>query len=61
VLNNKPISPEEELADALDELARDIALIEPDPIDWVGRLIYNTDVDVFHVKPVQHFYAKIDG
>ena len=28
VLNYKPIFPEDELADALDELARDIALIE---------------------------------
>jgi hypothetical protein len=27
VLNNKPISPEDELADALEEMARDIALI----------------------------------
>ena len=34
VLNNKPISPEDELADALEEMARDIALIEPNPEDW---------------------------
>ena len=34
VLNNKPLSPEDEPADALDEMARDIALIEPDPQDW---------------------------
>ena len=30
-LNKKRISPEDELADALEEMARDIALIEPDP------------------------------
>ena len=34
VLNNKPITPEDELADALKDIARDIALIEPDPVDW---------------------------
>ena len=31
VLNKKPISPEDELADALEDMARDIALIEPNP------------------------------
>ena len=40
VLNNKPISPEDELADALDEMARDIALIEPNPLDWAGWVSY---------------------
>jgi hypothetical protein len=29
VLNKKRITPEDELADALEEMARDIALIEP--------------------------------
>ena len=40
VLNNKPISPEDELADALEDMARDISLIEPDPVDWSGWVIY---------------------
>ena len=38
VLNRKPITPEDELQDALDEMARDTALIEPNPVDgcdWV--------------------------
>ena len=35
-LNKKPITPEEELADTLEEMVRDIALIEPDPADWAG-------------------------
>jgi len=35
-LNKKSITPEQELQDALDEMARDIALIEPDPQDWAG-------------------------
>ncbi len=36
VLNNKPISPEDELADALGDMARDIALIEPNPRERAG-------------------------
>ena len=40
MLNNLPISLAEELADALQEMARDIALIEPDPQDWGGWVIY---------------------
>ena len=35
-LNKKRITPENELADALEEMARDIALVEPDPRDWGG-------------------------
>ena len=40
VLNNKPISPENELADALEDMALDIASIEPNPQDWGGWIIY---------------------
>lgn len=40
MLNNKPLSPEDELADALEEMARDVAIIEPDPNDWAGRVMY---------------------
>jgi hypothetical protein len=29
--------------------------------NWIGRLIYHTDVDVFHMKSIQHFIAKIVG
>ena len=39
-LNKKPITPEDELSDALEEMARDIALIEPDLKDW-GGWVYN--------------------
>lgn len=41
-LNRKPVTPEDELQIAIDEMARDIALIEPDPTDWawwVGYLL----------------------
>lgn len=40
VLNNKRITPEDDLVDALDEMARDIALIEPDPQDWGWWVVY---------------------
>jgi hypothetical protein len=39
-LNRKSITPEQELQDALDEMSRDIALIEPDPKDWGWWVIY---------------------
>ena len=39
-LKSKRITPEEELADALEEMAWDIALIEPDPIGWEGWVSY---------------------
>jgi hypothetical protein len=34
LVNKKPYAPEDDLQDALDEMARDIALIEPNPADW---------------------------
>ena len=37
-LNRKSTTPEDELQAALDDLARDIALIEPNPVDW-GKLV----------------------
>ncbi len=44
VLNNKPNTPEDELTDALEDMARVIALIEPDPsgLGWVGGLPVGT-------------------
>ena len=39
-LNKKHITPEDELQDALDEMARDIVLIEPNPVDWGGWVTY---------------------
>ena len=39
-LNKKSISPEDELVDALEDMARDIALIEPNPADWGWWLAY---------------------
>ncbi len=40
VLNNKPNTPEDELTDALEDMARVIAFIEPDPMDWAGWVDY---------------------
>jgi hypothetical protein len=39
-LNRKSITPKDELADALDEMARDIALIESNPVNWGGWMSY---------------------
>ncbi|MCJ7695283.1 MAG: hypothetical protein MUO40_07625 [Anaerolineaceae bacterium] len=39
-LNKKSITPEDELQDALEDIARDIALIEPDPQDWGWWVTY---------------------
>jgi hypothetical protein len=50
VLNRKSITPKDELADALDEMARDIALIEPDPEDWGGWVIYLLEQMEMEVK-----------
>ena len=43
MLNKKSIRPEDELSDALEEIARDIALIEPDPQDWGGWVMLFID------------------
>ena len=40
VLNKKSVTPEDELADALEEMARDIAHIEPNPVDRGGWVTY---------------------
>ena len=34
LVNKKPYALEDDLQEAIDEMARDIALIEPDPRDW---------------------------
>ena len=39
-LSKKSIRPEDRVQDALDDMARDIALIEPDPQDWTGWVNY---------------------
>ena len=39
-LNKKSITPEDELADAPDEMARDIAILEPSPGDWEWWVSY---------------------
>lgn len=40
VLKNRPILPEDERADALEDMVRDIALMESDPRDWEGSEDY---------------------
>jgi len=33
-VNKKPLSPEDKVQSVLDEMDRDISLIEPNPKDW---------------------------
>ena len=44
-LKKKSITPEEALQDAFDVMARDIALIEPNPVDW-GRTIRSLSLSI---------------
>ena len=47
VLNHKPITPEDKLSDAQEDMARDIAIIEPDPEDWgwwMGYLLEQLEI-----------------
>ena len=39
-VNKKTITPEDKLQYTLGDLARDIALIEPIPVDWGGWVSY---------------------
>ena len=41
LVNKKPITPQNKLRDVLDEMAPDIALIEPDPVDWGWWVSWN--------------------
>ena len=42
-LSKKSIRPEDAVQKAVEEIARDIALIEPDPVDWVGWVMLFVD------------------
>ena len=39
-LGKKSIRPEDTIQKAIEELARDITIIEPDPVDWVWWVGY---------------------
>ena len=39
-LSKKSIRPEDRVQEAVEELARDIAIIEPDPKDWAWWVVY---------------------
>jgi len=39
-LSKKSIRPEDAVQEAIEEIARDIAIIEPDPQDWTGWVNY---------------------
>jgi len=33
-VNRKPYAPEDDPQEAIDDIARDIAILEPNPVDW---------------------------
>ena len=39
-VNRKPFEPEDDLKEAIEDLARDIATLEPNPVDWEGWVSY---------------------
>ena len=39
-MNKKPHAPENDLQEAIDDMAHDIAILEPNPIDWGGWVSY---------------------
>ena len=39
-MNQKQYAPEDDLQEAIDDMARDIATLEPNPFDWGGWVIY---------------------
>ena len=42
-MSRKAVMPEDAVQQALEEIARDIAIIEPDPVDWGWWVTYLLD------------------
>jgi len=64
VLKNNPLSPEEELSDALVEKTRDIAIIEPDQVDWgkwVGYLLEELDTQAGKIRSANQYEYALNG
>jgi len=64
VLSNKPITPEDAVQNALDEIARDIALIEPDPDDWgwwVTYLLEQMEIHADKRKSINNYEQTLVG
>ena len=38
--NKKSYAPEDDLQEAIEDLARDITILEPDPVDWGSWIKY---------------------
>jgi len=57
-LGKKSIRPEDAVQKALEELARDIAIIEPDPLDWVwwvGYLLEELEAEARRKREIPDF------
>jgi hypothetical protein len=62
-LNKNRVTPEDELSDALEGMARDIALIEPDPKDWGGwvmLLIDNLESEAKRRRKFEEFEKMLE-
>jgi exoribonuclease II len=54
----KSIRPEDAIQKALEEMARDIVMIEPDPQDWAGWVNYLLDKMGEEAQKRMHVYYK---
>ena len=58
------LTPEDDLRDALDEMARDIALIEPNPVDgcdWVTYLLEQLKVEANRKRRIDDYENMINA
>ena len=57
-LSKKSIRPEDRVQEALEEIARDIAIIEPDPVDWgwwVNNLLEKLEIHAEQHRRVYNY------
>ena len=57
----KPTRPEDAVQSGLKELARDIAIIEPDPSDWSWWVCYLLEELEFHARKRRLIYNYEDA
>ena len=60
-LNKKTPRPEDALQEALGEMARDMAIIEPDPVDWGWWVTYLLEQLEIHAEKRRLIYNYEKG
>ena len=61
-LSKKSIKPEDAVQKAIEEIARDIAIIEPDPRDWgwwVGYLLEKLEKEAKNLRKIDEFESLL--